>query len=92
MARRASGAARIMVPGVRDALAESFGAFAAQWNSERYRKMADDLNAGRPVQVTGHQVWRALFDERHPRYGEQFMRDDRVYTVSGADTLDVVQE
>lgn len=89
MARRASGAARIMVPGIRDALAESFGAFAAQWNSERFRQMADDLAAGRPVEVTGHQVWRALFDERHPRYAEQFMHDERLYRVSGPDQLDV---
>jgi hypothetical protein len=89
MARRASGAARIMVPGIRDALAASFGAFAAQWNSERYRQAADDLYAGRPVQVTGQQVWKALFDPRHPRYGEHFMRDERTFTVSGPDQLDV---
>lgn len=56
MARRASGSARLVVPGIRDALAESFATFAAQWNSERFRKMADDLAAGRPVEVTGHQA------------------------------------
>jgi hypothetical protein len=33
--------------------------------------------------VGGQEIWRAMFDRRYPNRGEEFLRDESLYTVSG---------
>lgn len=43
----------------------------------------DTLNSGEPVQVEAEKVWRVLWDERHPRDFDEFLRDGGWYVVTG---------
>jgi hypothetical protein len=92
MARRAGGGSRMVLPGVRTAVADYLRAFGQHWDSARSLAAADDLDAGRPVEVDGTTVWRAMFSDRYPRHGEQFIGDARRYLVTGPDAIELVDE
>lgn len=87
MARRASGASAMHVPGVADAVARYLRAFAAKWDSRS--TLADlDALARWELAVSGDQIWRATFDPGRPHEGDKFLGDASMWLVTGPNTLE----
>ena len=89
--RRWQGSSRgRRIPGLGAALAEYLGAFGAKWDSREHAEGAEDVRAGRPVEVSGQTIWRATFDARRPDEYDELMLDKGMYRVLG-DQLEPVE-
>jgi hypothetical protein len=89
MARRTGGGAGRAFPGIRAALADRFRYLDAAFCLE---PLADEcalcarvaeLESGQSVEVTGEQVWRALFTPSAPKAHREFLHDATVYELTG---------
>lgn len=83
MPRRKGGSRGRRIPGLAVALAARWNEFAEHWDAPDYAASAADVLAGVPVTVTGREVWRAVFDARHPDEHEDLRVDRTVYVVTG---------
>ena len=83
MGGRSRHRTRRVVPGLSDALAVYCADFGQQWNSARFRGLAVDYAAGAQVPTYGELIWRALFNPMRPRAGDEWLREERLWLVSG---------
>ena len=97
MARRMDGGSGRSFPGLRDDLADQWRRLDRAFCLEPLGGPCGicahvaELEAGDPVEVTGQQVWQALFTAAAPRAHSEFLHDPTVYTLTG-DRLAALQE